>query len=318
MSGEDPVSTTSHETEAGQAGRDPGPHTDDEVPAFVAARGLPGLIDVHTHFMPQPVMEKVWAFFDRLGGPDDPAHWPIRYRRDEPTRVDLLRQLGVRRFTSLVYAHKPGMAAWLNEWAAGFARDHADCAQSATFFPEPGVDRYVAEAVEAGARVFKLHLQVGDLDPRARELDPVWARLARLGIPVIIHAGSGPHPGGCTGPGPVGTVLRAQPDLMLVIAHAGAPEYHEFLDLALAHEHVMLDTTMVFTDFFNRLVPPPPGYPDRVLAHPERFAFGTDFPQIPYPYAHQLNVLMRLGVDDSWLRAVCWENGRRLLGDPSP
>ena len=29
--------------------------------AVVERLGLPGIIDVHTHFMPEPVMDKVWA-----------------------------------------------------------------------------------------------------------------------------------------------------------------------------------------------------------------------------------------------------------------
>jgi predicted TIM-barrel fold metal-dependent hydrolase len=46
---------------------------------------------------------------------------------------------------------------------------------------------------------------------------------------------------------------------------------------------------------------------------------GSDFPNIPYQYAHQLEALERLRdheprLDDDWLRAVCWFNGQRLLG----
>jgi hypothetical protein len=41
---------------------------------------------------------------------------------------------------------------------------------------------------------------------------------------------------------------------------------------------------------------------------------GSDFPNIPYPYAHQLDALARLGLGDEWMRKVLWENGARLLG----
>ena len=41
---------------------------------------------------------------------------------------------------------------------------------------------------------------------------------------------------------------------------------------------------------------------------------GSDFPTIPYPYAHQLAALHRLGLGEDWLRAVLWENGARLFG----
>jgi uncharacterized protein len=40
---------------------------------------------------------------------------------------------------------------------------------------------------------------------------------------------------------------------------------------------------------------------------------GSDFPTIPYPYAHQLDVLARLGLGDAWLRAVCWDNGAAVI-----
>ncbi|WP_369011235.1 amidohydrolase family protein [Bacillus wiedmannii] len=41
---------------------------------------------------------------------------------------------------------------------------------------------------------------------------------------------------------------------------------------------------------------------------------GTDFPNIPYPYAHQIEVLAAWGLGDGWMRTVLWENPRRLLG----
>jgi hypothetical protein len=48
--------------------------------------------------------------------------------------------------------------------------------------------------------------------------------------------------------------------------------------------------------------------------HPDRVVLGTDFPNIPHPYAHQLQALVRLDLGDDWLRAVCHDNGARLLG----
>ena len=35
-----------------------------EVCQIWSALGLPGVIDVHTHFMPKSVMDKVWQYFD--------------------------------------------------------------------------------------------------------------------------------------------------------------------------------------------------------------------------------------------------------------
>lgn len=294
-----------------------GLHTDAGIPAFLARLGVPGLVDIHTHFMPEAVLTKVWAYFDEVRDASGRPVWPITYRTDEADRLATLRTMGVRRFTSLFYAHKPGMAAWLNAWGTGFAAAQPDCAHSATFFPEPGVDAYVAEALEAGAEVFKVHLQVGAFDPRDRELGPVWGRLEAAGVPVVIHAGSGPQPGRFTGPGPITEVLDTYPELTAVIAHMGAPEYAPFLELALRHPNVHLDTTMTFTGFMEALAP----FPHELLAtladHPQRIVLGSDFPNIPHPYAHQLAALEHLDLGDDWLRTVCWDNGVRLLG-PAP
>jgi uncharacterized protein len=35
------------------------------VVAFWQGLGFPGLVDVHTHFMPPNVLTKVWAFFEQ-------------------------------------------------------------------------------------------------------------------------------------------------------------------------------------------------------------------------------------------------------------
>lgn len=292
------------------------PSTDANVPAFWARLGLPGLIDVHVHFMPPQVLTRVWAYFDRIRHPDGSPAWPITYREQEPVRVERLARMGVRAYSSLVYAHKPGMAEWLNAWAAGFAAAHPACLRSATFFPEPEVDRYVAEEVEAGVRVFKAHLQVGAYDPRDELLRPVWRRLATAGVPVVVHAGSGPRPGPFTGPGPIAEVLAAHPDLTVVFAHMGMPEYAAFWELAMRFPNARLDTTIAFTDFTEAQVASryPTELLERLAAHPERVLLGSDFPNIPHPYAHQLAALARLGLGEDWLRAVCHDNAARLFG----
>lgn len=94
-------------------------------------------------------MRKVWAYFDGWRTPDG-SRWPVTYRGDDAARPARLRAIGVRAFPALVYAHKPGMAQWLNDWAADFAGATPDCLQTFTFYPEPGVDAYVARALEAG------------------------------------------------------------------------------------------------------------------------------------------------------------------------
>lgn len=283
-----------------------------EVAAFRAALGVEHLVDVHTHFMPQRLLAKVWAYFD-AAGPLVGRPWPIAYRHDEAQRLSVLRGFGVRAFTSLLYPHKPHMARSLNDWSADFAARTPDCLHTATFFAEPSAADDVRRALEQGARVFKCHVQVGGFDPLDPLLDDVWGLLAEAGVPVVTHCGSGPAPGAHTGPGPVAEVLARHPRLPLVVAHLGMPEYEDFLALAERHERVMLDTTMAFTDFSEQAAPFPPTALPRLADLGDRVLLGTDFPNIPYSYPDALHALERTGLGTGWLRAVCHDNAARLF-----
>jgi predicted TIM-barrel fold metal-dependent hydrolase len=288
---------------------------DADIPALWEGLGLPGLVDVHVHFMPRNVMAKVWAYFDSAG-PLTGMPWPIAYRTEETDRLARLRAMGVRAFPSLVYAHKPGMAAWLNAWAADFAAQHDDALHTLTLFPEPGVLGYVTEQLSAGAQLVKVHVQVGGYDPRDPLLDEVWGVLADAGIPVVTHCGSGPAPGAFTGPGPFAAVLARHPSLTAVIAHMGMPEYGDFLGLARTYSRVHLDTTMAFTDFTEARMPFPPELRPALLDLADRVLLGSDFPNTPYPYAHQLEALQRLDLGDCWLRGVLHDNAAALFQLP--
>ena len=76
------------------------PREDDAVPAWWQALGLPGLFDVHVHFLPPRMQAKVWAQFDDAG-PLIGRPWPLEYRGDDAELVERLRALGVRRFSAL-------------------------------------------------------------------------------------------------------------------------------------------------------------------------------------------------------------------------
>lgn len=271
------------------------------------------------HFLPEAVLRKVWAYFDcakeHYGG-----EWPITYRFDEPTRVRVLRDLGVRRFAPLVYPHKPGMAAWLNEWVREFVARTPEAVPTATMYPEPGVSDYLAAALEGGARCVKVHVQVGAFDPRDPLLVDAWGMLADARVPVVVHCGHGPLRGDFTGLDVFGEVITAHPDLVAVLAHAGMPEYEQGLKLAGAHSNVYLDTTMVGTPFTDRLVGAlPSDWAARLVDLKDRVVLGTDFPQLPYAYAEQLRAIHgwaaaddRLGAD--LLHRVLHDTPARLLG----
>jgi uncharacterized protein len=280
--------------------------------------GLPGLLDVHVHFLPPPIERAVWRVFDEAG-PLIGREWPIRYRQPVAERVELLRSFGVQRFTTLPYAHKPGVATYLNDWSRDFAAEVPEAVWSATFYPEEGAAAYVGNLVDAGVEIFKLHQQVGGFHLDDPLLLPVWDLLADTGTPVLVHAGSGPVGTPYTGPESMARLLAAYPRLVIVVAHLGAPESAEFARLAARHDRVYLDTSMAVTPFFGEHFAP------EVLPQladlRERVLWGSDFPTLPFAYADQLDDLARLadhpGLGDDWLRDVLWHNTERLLGGPA-
>lgn len=289
------------------------PSTDADIPAYWRALGLPGLADIHVHFLPDRMLRKVWEFFERAESSYG-MRWPIRYSGNEHQRLDTVRGFGLRGIPSLTYAHKPGMAQWLNGWCAGFAARVPDAVHSATLYPEDGVAEYVAAALAAGARVFKVHVQVGQFSPADPRLDAAWGVLQDAATPVVMHAGSAPKQGRFTGTRHVRELLTRFPRLVLVIAHMGMNEYQAFADLVEQFPNVNLDTTMAGTDFANAFAPMPTDYVRRLADLGDRVVLGADFPNIPYSYAEQLQALDRLGLGDDWLRAVLWHNGARLMG----
>ena len=296
----------------------PPPEGDDDVPRFVAALGLPGLVDVHVHFLPENVLRKVWAYFDRAQENYGMA-WPVHYRLPEPERVAVLRALGVTAFAPLVYPHRPGMARWLTDWVTAFADATSGAVRTATLFPEPDVADYLGAAVGAGARVVKVHVQVGGFDPRDPLLAPAWGLIAEAGVPVVVHCGNGPLRGAHTGLDVFAEVMAAHPRLPVVLAHAGMPDFGAALDLVARFPRCHLDTTMVGTAFSEAFAPLPGDWPARLAGVADRVVLGSDFPNIPYAYAEQVRAIAGWAAADDrlgapFLRSVLHDAPARLLG----
>jgi uncharacterized protein len=284
--------------------------TDDEVPAFLAGLGIPGIVDAHVHFLPDSVQDAVWRWFDRLANP-----WPVTYRSSPQERLATLARIGVRHHTALAYAHRPGMLTFLNDHTLGLAAAHPAVIPTFTIFPEPGVGAETARCLAAGGRAVKVHLQVGGFDATDPQLDEAWGLLQDARTPVILHAGAvadgSGHEQWC-GPEPVRRLLDRFPGLCLVIAHLGAPDHDAFVEIAEEHPSVWLDTAMVFTDP-PYLAPTPLHLLERVSVIGDRIVFGSDFPTIPHAFAAQVSGLVALGLGDDWLRDVLWGNGVRLF-----
>lgn len=294
-------------------GGDDLPERDDELPAFLDDLGVPGIFDVHVHFMPERMQAAVWSHFDAL----DP-NWPVTYRRPEADRLRLLTEMGVRRHTALAYAHRPGVARWLNGHTMGLAARHPQVVPTITLYPEPEAAEYVAEALAAGAACVKVHLQVGKFDPCDPLLADAWSAIEAAAVPVVIHAGAVDDSSGgeeWCGVDPVRRLLDRHPRLQLIVAHLGIPDTAEFFDLAGDHPHLRFDTAMALVPS-AQLGTPPQWLAERLGDLDGRVLFGSDVPTIPYSVAVQVAAAARLCSDlgDQWLRGLLWGNAAGLFG----
>jgi hypothetical protein len=76
---------------------------------------------------------------------------------------------------------------------------------------------------------------------------------------------------------------------------------------------------MVGTAFSTRMAPLPADWPARLADVADRVVFGSDFPNIPYPYAEQVAAVAGWAAADdrlgpAFLRSVLHDTPARLLG----
>jgi len=271
---------------------------------------IPGVVDAHCHFMPQDLQDKVWRWFDEKA----PLPWPITYRGDEGLRRRWLEELGVMRYTTLNYAHKPGLAEALNRYTLEFLDRDPKAIGTGTFYPEAEAEAQV-EGMLRDPRIkgFKLHLQVGGFHPDDPLLHPCYARIEEAGRVLILHGGSAPLAGPHTHPEAVESMLARFPRLKVVLAHMGAYESEHYMELAGRRQNLYFDTAMVFVDF-GAVQEMSEAAIAKLTRLQDRILFGSDYPSIPYPYEHGIEALHRLGLGDGWLKAVLYENALRLFG----
>jgi predicted TIM-barrel fold metal-dependent hydrolase len=255
--------------------------------------------------MPERLFKAVRAYFR--------AHlWQPHYDAPAEELVQTLLDAGVTRFVFMPYAHRGDMSRSLNHWVANVQSTFAPHGIGfGTFHPDD--DALVPELVReafgklnlAGA---KLHPQVGHFaldDPR---LNPVYEGALEHGRVLLIHAGRRPENGEHLGARAFARLMRRFPSLRVIVAHAGADEFHAFFDLCGIYDGVFLDTAMVFNKYLGG---PPPI--DRLLEFQDRVLFGSDFPNIPYRWETAVQAILDLRLGRALEQKLLCTNAARLL-----
>jgi predicted TIM-barrel fold metal-dependent hydrolase len=209
------------------------------------------------------------------------------------------------------YAHRAGVAGPLNRWNAELAPRFPDAVPLATFHPDD--EDLAALADEAWGRLglagAKLHCQVGRFAPDDPRLDPLYERAVALGKPIVLHAGRAPEASPFCGAERFAALMGRHPRLTAIVAHMGADEFDAVFDMAERYERVYLDTTLIYTDVLGWRP-----RRERIVALQDRVLYGSDFPAVPHPVGHALEVLQALDLGNAAEEKIFWRNAARLYG----
>jgi predicted TIM-barrel fold metal-dependent hydrolase len=241
---------------------------------------------------------------------------------DHPTAQDAierhLRAAGVERYFALPYAHEPGVAADLNEWVLARAADSEMAVPFATVHGEDPVAAVVREAFEGGARGLKFQCPVQECGPDDPRLDPAFELAAAYDRPIVFHAGTAPmfEDSPHVGVDAFESFLASFPAVRAVVAHMGTYEHERFIDLAREHETVFLDTTMAMSPRSPEVVDfDPTEIADATLVElSESVMYGSDFPNLPYPYEAERAGLLARDLPREAARDIFSRTADRFLG----
>lgn len=273
-----------------------------------------GVIDAHTHLMPERLMTAIReSLTDAVG-------WSFDHPTDLDSMTAALEQAGVERCFALPYAHRTGVSAELNEWICKTTADSEMVVPFATVHAaDEDVDRIVESAFENGARGLKFQLPVqgfGADDPR---LDPAYEVAAEWDRPVLFHAGTAPmfRDDPAVGIERFRSFVDSYPEIRACGAHMGTYEHEAFLDLARDRENVFLDTTFAmsavaetYMDFDPSVIPNA-----ELTALSDRVMYGSDYPNIPYPYDRERAHLLERDLPTETQRDIFVRTARRFLGE---
>lgn len=266
---------------------------------------LPKVIDSHVHIFPEKIFSSVWSWFDQHA-------WKIRYQMDTPRLLQYLLERGVSHVVALQYAHKPGIAEFLNSYMVTTCHEFKGRVTGmATVFPgEENAEQILIQAFSQGLKGVKLHAHVQCFDMNSTAMDIIYHTCEKLDKPIVMHVGKEPKseayacdPYEICNAKKLEAVLENYPKLKICVPHLGFDELIEYKELIEKYDTLYLDTAMVLTDYFpmdNRIG----------LEHyrTERIMYGSDFPNIPYAWDRELKCLDRSSLSFENLESILYKN----------
>lgn len=245
-------------------------------------------LDCHTHLFPEKLFVAIRRWFSNVG-------WQIPYPYKTEAVLADLKAFGVEEIWALTYAHRAGVAEEVNAWLGDLCRRESMVHGFFSVHSEDEDPHAIAlRALDLhGLEGLKLHCEVQNLAVDDRRLDRMFSMLEQRRIPSLFHCGDAPYP--YTKPNldvaRLAERLKRNPSLVTVIAHLGANQTVEYLKLTEHYDHLYLEVS--FTNFPGMEQKLPIDY-QALAPYAERLLFGSDFPNLTFSYADQVDAWWEL------------------------
>ena len=266
------------------------------------------LVDFHVHLFPDRMFDAIWEFFSTG------YKWDVIYKMYAPECIGYLGDNRVEKIVYSNYAHRPGVAAGLNEWNHALLDRYPGLYCFAAFHPGDDDALALAERALEHPRVlgFKLQLLVQRFHPHDERLFPLYDLVRERGRRILFHVGTGPVGNEYVGLDHFRALMARRPDLPANVAHMGAYEYRGFMDLLDDHPGMYLDTSFSFFKEFQGKG----GYdlgPEPLERYKRRILYGSDFPNLILPRESELETLLGYGLSREFYDRVFYRNGVDLI-----
>ena len=273
-------------------------------------------IDAHCHFFPPEIFKAIWDYFELKDTHGKLQGWPINYKQSTEDLIAILERHNVKFFTTLNYAHKPGVAEYINEWTYNFTTKYQHAIPFGCVWPEDkNLEQYVEKIFdEYQFKGIKIQPLVQNFYLDDDRLKNIYNLIIDQGKWLIAHIGTAPYRNKYVGYGIFQRFIEKYPNMNVIVAHMGAFEYDKFLKLLDHYENIFLDTTMIYIPnniFRERKTKRPT--PEDLLHNQNRILFGSDFPNIPYDYENSTKGLLEFDLPRDFYENIFYNNARRIF-----